>query len=83
MSLIQYTENTGGDGVSGLTGLEVRTIYNRQFDALMGNQIFTPSTCVWTDASLGVASEDVAAMANKTVVITEDFNIGAGNITLP
>jgi len=84
MGLIEYTPNTGGDGTpeNSLSGLEVRTIYNRQHKALMSGYTFLTEDFVWANSSGSTPSADVTSIANKTVVVTFDYDAGAANINL-
>ena len=66
---------TGGDGVSGQTGLEVRTNINDQFAVLMGDINYLPADFVFSTANL-------LPFANSVIEITHHHTL-TQDITLP
>lgn len=80
---ISYNPNPGGDGISGFTGLESRTLYNRQHKVAMGNVKFIPEDFVWANKSGTTPSDEVLGLQNSVVKILYDHDLGGADINLP
>ena len=73
---MKYQENTGGDGLSGKTGLEVRTIYNNQHKVVMGDTEYIPDDFVFSTANL-------STFTNRVIEINFQHDLASANVVLP
>jgi len=75
---MKHTDNilTGGDGVTGQTGLQVRNNINDQFAVVMGNTEYLPETFVFTTLNL-------SPFANKIIEVAFQHDLAGANFTLP
>jgi hypothetical protein len=74
---MKFVPMTGGDGDTGQDGLEILTIVNKSLTGLIGNIAsveLVEETFNWSN---------LTAYENNTLVITHDYDLANGNITIP
>lgn len=72
---MKYTENTGGDGRSGMKGSIIRNIWNSQFEEIMGDIEYIQSGFTWNG--------NLSEYSNTILKITHDHDLSHSNILLP